>query len=660
MRVKGFTYASLIGISLLVLLAYPRKVYLEEAAGLPRTQVEQKGGEVIITFTWPEEVENYEVIKLESPPRLIVDLWGIKGPAEVKSLPELSPVFKAAQLREYRDRARLLLEFASQTVPRYRLAREKNSLVVAFQGQAVSAAAPSSVPAEASQARGMGPPPAQGEKLPEVVITRQPAIRLDPESEGVQTARAMPGRPFTGKKVTLDFKDADVRDVFRLIAEVSRLNIIMGEDVTGRVTVRMANVPWDQALDTVLKLHGLASQSIDGALRIAPRSTFQKEAEEQIKREAEAEGRRLVELARQRVEAQREALEAKRAARELEELLVRNIKLSYVDANDLAKQLEKLKSDRRGATITPSPKTNSILLRDLKENVDEMAAVIKQLDKPIPQVQIEARLVDVSSGFDRDLGIQWAAHAGNRAGTFALRGGQGIRLTPGKVDRPQSIQLPTMPPSASDPLVDGENLAINLPALLSESIEGFAIGSALGLTIGRIESLFQLDIRLSALESEDKVRVLSSPKVVTLDGRQALIRQGQRIPFQVQTESGPSTIFKDADLSLMVTPRITPEMTIFVKVEITRDAPGAVFEGGVSIDKNRAGTELLLQDGETVVIGGIVTSRQDRGLAAVPELHKIPILGWLFKKTSRSEASRELLVFITARIVELEKVVAGG
>ncbi|MEE8449940.1 MAG: secretin N-terminal domain-containing protein [Thermodesulfobacteriota bacterium] len=659
MRAKGFALALLIGIPVFVLLAYPRRVYLEEAVGLPRTQVEQRGDEVVITFTWPEEIKNYEVIKLESPPRLIVDLWGIKGPAEVKSLPGLSPAFKAVKLKEYKDRARLLLQFASPTVPRYRLAREKNRLVVAFRPPA-GATALAAAPAEASRARVMAHQPPQELKLPEIRLSGRRVAQLIPPAAGGVQAHATPGLPFTGEKITLNFKDADVRDVFRLIAEVSRLNIIMGEDVKGKVTVRMIDVPWDQALDTILKLHGLATQKMNGALRIAARSMFHKEAKDRIRKEAEAEAKRLAQLARERAEARREALESKRAARELEELVVENFKLSYLDADDLAKQLGKLKSDRRGASITSSAKTNSVLIRDLRENVDEMAVVIKQLDKPTPQVLIEARLVDVASGFGRDLGIQWSAHAGSRSGTFAIRGGQGVRLNPADLRTGQAIQLPTMPPNLNDELVDGQNLAINLPAFLDSGIEGFAIGSALGLTIGRIGDLLQLDVRLSALETKDKVRILSSPKVVTLDGREAEIRQGQRIPFQVQTESGPSTIFKDADLSLKVTPRITPENTIFLKVEITRDAPGRVFEGGVSIDKNRASTELLLKDGETVVIGGIVTSRRDKGMAAVPALHKIPILGWLFKRTTRSEASRELLVFITARIVALERVVSGG
>ena len=677
-------------LPLLLVLLFIGLSYAQEPV---RVDLEIGADKTVIALSSSEAIKGYELIKLDSPPRLIADIWGAT-PKETLSIPPEIDFIKKITLGEFKGRTRLILEFAGPEFPAYSASRQENRLLLTLQnppGAGRIAKAPK--PVARSEAPVAVPAPApepkkspQPQDIPEVKLE---ARELNPASEIVkpsgpalepqrdiskvitsttQVAKAeTPPRPeasqevvrptekvYTGEKISLVFEEADIRNVLRIIAEVSKLNIIAGEDVKGKISIRMLDVPWDQALETILKLYGLDMERVEDTIRIATAETLRKEREEKIKELEEEQRRRLEKEKRIREEALREQLEARRAERELEELIIRRVTINYTDVDELAKQLEKLKSDRPGAAIVPSAKDKSILIKDIEANVNEMLKLIKEIDIPTPQVLIEARIVQATASFARDIGVELAFRSSTRGGTFSIGGGLGIQAVGADVAEPPAFMLPPIPPAA--PAIIGSSIAVGFPAAV-----GPGVGGALGLTWGRVADIFQLNARLTAAETEGKVQILSSPKVITLDNKEAKIRQGAKIPFQVQTPTGPQTIFKNADLSLTITPRITPERTIFMTVEVTNDRPGPVVATGVgpqpSINTSRAITEILARNGETIVIGGIVITSEREAESGVPGLMKIPILGWLFKRRTvevNPPGTGELLVFITPTIISPE------
>jgi type IV pilus assembly protein PilQ len=425
---------------------------------------------------------------------------------------------------------------------------------------------------------------------------------------------------------------------------------VADQDVKGKVTLRMVNVPWGYVLQVVLRSNKLESQEVGNVIRVAPAGRFEEEQEaaEQLK---ELKVKTQEELERKaREQERRQALVDKKAALELEEFLVRNVPISYVDPDDLAKQLEQLKSEKPGASVTASVKTKSILIRDRKKNVDEMLKYIALVDVPTPQVAIEARIVEASTDLSKDIGIQWAGRFTRNEGTFSVGGGIGKRPITTPVGKDPAFLLATLPTGATELELSGQNVAVNFPAAV-----GPGVGGAFGVTFGRVGDPFSLDIRLSLLESDAKVRILSAPRVVTLDNKPAVIRTGTQIPFVIATTSGPVTTFEDVDLVLEVIPHITPQGTVRMELSLQNDQPLAEIPGiGPIIDQQRLKSEVLVNGGDTIVLGGIRVATDVRGLDAVPGLHKIPVLGWLFKnKFSRAQES-EILLFITPRIVGQE------
>ncbi|HEX9135858.1 MAG TPA: type IV pilus secretin PilQ, partial [Nitrospirota bacterium] len=449
-----------------------------------------------------------------------------------------------------------------------------------------------------------------------------------PPQQAVETAAAVPpvkeqqteaavatgtGK-FTGRKISLDLQDADLVNVMRLFAEVANLNVIVSPDVRGKVTVRMVNIPWDQAMDIILKMNGLGYALEDNILRIASVSALTKEAEEELR--------------------------SKEAKKKAEDLITRMVPINYATASAIEGTIKKSLSPR-GETVTDT-RTNTLIIKDIPRNVDEVVALIKLLDKPIPQIMIEARIVEASLNFSRQLGVQWG-------GNFKADAAHG---NPTGVTFPNSIGVTGGPTMGSVPSGNG-NFVVNMPAAAGAGTGGGAIG----FTFGSLSKALNLDLVLSALESTGEGKIISSPRVSALDNKEAKIEQGVSIPFSTTSAGGTQIQFIDAKLALTVTPHATPDKKIFMKITATKNAPDTSIlgaSGQPSIRKNEATTEILLADGETAVIGGILTTNKTVAYTKVPFFGDIPLIGWLFKTKTTSENKGELLIFITPRVVKQE------
>lgn len=465
-------------------------------------------------------------------------------------------------------------------------------------------------------------PASSASGAPPAVASAEGGGMAAPARWGFVTHESGERRRYVGQRISLDFKDADLANIFRIIAEVSNLNIITTEDVKGRVSIRLINVPWDQALDIVLRAKSLGVSQEGNVLRIAPLATLR--GEEKARLDAKKE-----------VEKLQATLEG----------VVETISVNYAKASDMKDKITGLLSE--GGKVQIDDRTNTIVIRDLRKNVEEAKALVASLDTPTPQVLIEARIVEVDTSFSRELGVQWGGSYENGVGNTRLAV-TGIQDSTGSFIPGQPLTN-TLPYSATSTPV---NYAVNLPASVG-------LGAGGGIGFGILRDNLRLDLSLSALEASGKGRVVSSPKVVTIDNREAVIEQGTQIPYSTVSASGTQTQFIDATLSLKVTPHITPEGSVIMKLEAKNDSQGDVGASGQpAINKKKATTEVLIRDGETAVIGGILQVTRKEDQAAVPWLSKIPILGYLFKKNTTSSTNRELLIFITPKILKMEPVQA--
>jgi type IV pilus assembly protein PilQ len=423
-----------------------------------------------------------------------------------------------------------------------------------------------------------------------------------------------PGR-YTGQPVSLDFQGADLRAVLRTFAEISGLNIVIDPTIQGTVDVALRDVPWDQALDIILRANRLG-YVVDGTIvRIAPLMALQAEQEER-----------------------RKLAEAQALSGELETVTK---SLSYARAEELRPLLTATVLSQRG-TIQTDARTNTLIITDLPERLARAQALLGTLDRPEPQVEIEARIVQTTREFSRILGVQWGfnARASQQLGnTLPLAFPNQGSIT-GRTGQAQGPPVP-------DPGADAANTVVNLAAP--------GATSALGLALGSVNGAVNLDVALSALERQGQGRLLSTPRVSTQNNVEAEITQGVQIPIQTVANNTVTVTFKDAALTLRVTPQITAADTVIMRISVENAAPD--FSRSVNnippIDTQRALTQVLVSNGETTVIGGIYVSREQAADDRTPGLHRIPLLGWLFKRETLSDESRELLIFITPRIVRL-------
>ncbi|WP_372875385.1 type IV pilus secretin PilQ [Pseudomonas sp.] len=414
---------------------------------------------------------------------------------------------------------------------------------------------------------------------------------------------------YTGEKLSLNFQDIDVRSVLQLIADFTDLNLVASDTVRGNITLRLQNVPWDQALDLVLKTKGLDKRKVGNVLLVAP-------ADEIAARE------------RQELESQKQIAELAPLRREL-------IQVNYAKASDMAKLFQSVtsaegRSDERGS-ITVDDRTNSIIAFQTQDRLDELRRIVAQLDIPVRQVMVEARIVEANVDYDKALGVEWrGVSVGDN--NFVVGGTNSLI-------------------KGTDPLEIQAGNFVDLGAA----------GASSGLNLGFITNNALLDLELSAMEKTGNGEVISQPKVVTADKETAKILKGSEVPYREASSSGAATTsFKQAALSLEVTPQITPDNRVIMEVKVTKDAPdfsnAAASQGVPAISKNEVNAKVLVADGETIVIGGVFTNTQSKSVDKVPFLGDIPYLGTLFRRDVVRDSKSELLIFLTPRIMNTQAV----
>jgi type IV pilus assembly protein PilQ len=429
---------------------------------------------------------------------------------------------------------------------------------------------------------------------------------LDPGAGGLEILNEgglVDGKSYVGRRISLDFKDVEVADVLRLIAEVSDLNVIAGDEVDGKITIRLVDVPWDQALDVVLLTKGLGFVRVGNVLRVAP--------SERLKQEEEAR------------------LQERRAKEKLEDLVVKLQPVNYAEVKSVSTMVKRLLTPR--GTVDVDKRTNTIIIKDIPSVIDEATALIKAIDTQTPQVLIEAKIVEARLDFSREIGATWAFGAQPFEGADAL-GGEDFLYH-------------------NDPQLTGFTDTFNNVAV-SNPITSVANG-LLDLGAFILDEQFNLELRLEAAESSGDGKVISSPRVVTLDNSEATIKQGVAIPFQTFENGDAQLEFIDAVLQLKVTPHITADRSIIMKVDVQRNAPEVTPNptGSPSIAKNEAKTETLVKDGQTLVIGGIYVIDKSENTGGVPYFNRIPVLGAAFRNREVRDRRNELLIFLTPRVV---------
>jgi type IV pilus assembly protein PilQ len=449
--------------------------------------------------------------------------------------------------------------------------------------------------------------PAEGGAVPAALgdLSGEEAIGM------LQEGGMLHSKRYTGRRISLDFKDVEIADVLRLIADVSELNIIAGDEVKGEVTIRLVDVPWDQALDVILLTKGLGFVRVNNVLRIAPADVLK----------AEEEAR----------------LQERRAKEKLEDLVVKLQPVNYGNVKEIAKMVSKLLSAR--GTVDVDGRTNTLIIKDINSVIDEATALVKAIDTQTPQVLIESKIVEANLDFSRELGSVWAFGTqplvdgfDESSGDRQDLGGNDFRLHDNSLlglgDSFNNV-------SVANPITSVANGLLDLGAFL-------------------LDEKLNIELQLQAAESNGEGKVISSPRVVTLDNRRATIEQGLSIPFQTFENGDAKLEFIDAVLKLDVTPHITADRSIIMKVEVQRNAPDDSVQtptGSPAIAKNEATTETLVKDGQTLVIGGIYVVRKSERSSGVPYFNKIPILGNAFKNKESRDIRQELLVFVTPRIV---------
>jgi type IV pilus assembly protein PilQ len=587
------------------------------------TGVSSVGGSVTVRLDG--QVARFEVVELVNPPRLALDLAGVsrapRGPVKLRG------AFLQARFGRESDRVRVVLDAAGE-LPKIEVKRVAGGIAVlprqparaeAPRAKPVLAAAPAAAPPaprDPAAARIAAAPAA--EEAP-VVITDAAGRRAEPaaagfaaEAPGLALTGAPQAKAYTGRRITLEFHDIEIRNLLRLIADVSKRNIVVADDVTGRVTVALRNVPWDQALELVLKTKGLDKEELGNVIRVAKFEDIAKEQEARAKAAA--------------------------ARAPLIPLKVRLIPVNFARASDMSARVKDVLSER--GTVTVDDRTNVLIVKDVQEALARAEGLVRNLDTEIPQVRIESRIVEASSNFQKQIGVQWGGNA-----SMAPATGNPIPvLFPNVAGATGGVGGGPTTGTAASP-----NYAVNLPAAV-----GQGAGGALGFVFGSAGGAFNLNLRISALENSGVVKTISAPSVSTVDNKEATIGQGLSIPFSQVSAAGVNTIFIEAKLELKVTPHVSADGSILMKIKVTNNAPNPQLTGAngqPSISKREAETEALVRDGETTVIGGIYTRQTSARSADVPLLARIPILGFFFRSKTDIDDHTELLIFITPRIL---------
>ena len=570
----------------------------------------------------------HEVTRLDER-RLMIDIPGVASAIRKPVISVNHQMLKQVRLGYHADRVRVVLDLAGSAV--YSVEPQgANLLIVTIREGAVkdrgantdlyrsepvktiNSENPIMLPVRADASSRVAPlAMATVRRSSTKFYVRPVQMTTEPENSG---EKALPKEDlvvgetrYVGRRISLDFQQADISNVLRLIAEVSGFNVVVGEGVKSKVTMKLVSVPWDQALDMILKMNGLGKIRQSNILWIDSLANISKQ---------------------QMDEAQ--AIDAKVRA---EALVERVFYIRNLQAQELMTSLRQYLSPR--GLMQMSQGSNALIVRDTETQIGVFKQLLDGLDLEVPQVQIEARIVQADTTYSRSLGVQWGIQNVNQLGSS-------FGVANFKSGTTGAFGAQT------------SNFLVNLPA----TVGGLASTPGVGFTIGRTDGAL-LDMRLSAGELLGLSKVIASPKVTTLDKREAKISQGESIPFQTTSLQGTQTTFVDANLELNVTPQITsrdPKETgklIMMKVRATRNAVGARSNpAGPSIDRREANTQVNIRDGETMVIGGVFIDTQSNNVIGIPYLSRVPVLGWLFKQKTENVAKQELLIFLTPNIVK--------
>ena len=591
----------------------------------------------------------YHDFVLGGPDRLVVDFQDVTARASVRSLAVGEEPVRKVRLGQFSAAApkvaRLVLDLSHKAA--YRIIDGTDGVRIVFGDAAqVAAVAGPSSHAPLAAMRPLEPEPAAERAVKPVAIAASAPgprpVALEPlalpEPQAAVPAPAEPAEPQNigtacgrtgdlGTPISLDFKDGDLADIFRLFADLSGLNVVVNPGVTGKVTLKLNEVPWGRALELILKTHGLGCVLEDNVIRIAPMAALQKEEEDR-----------------------RKLQEQKQLAGDLADYTKR---ISYAKADTLSEVLKKAGALSQRGQINVDMRTNTLIIRDLPSFIDKARGLIAELDTATPQVEIEARIIVTNRNFTRDIGIQWGfgAEASTRYGnTTNYSFPNSIILNGGAVPTSLGIPADQLGPGglSSGAGVGNANrgYAVNLPAS--------SFNSGIGISMGNILGSFNLDVALTALERQGRGRLLSTPKVTTQNNKVAEIKQGVQIPIQTLANNTVTVQFKDAVLTLKVTPQITDAGTVILDLEIENNSPDYAnrVNGIPPINTQSAKTMVLVKDGQTAVVGGIYQSAETTTQSQTPFFSKIPVLGYLFKQKAVDSRNNELLLFITPRIVK--------
>jgi type IV pilus assembly protein PilQ len=444
-------------------------------------------------------------------------------------------------------------------------------------------------------------------------------VEVKPQLE--DASRIARGSGYTGEKLSLNFQNVEVRAVLQVIADFTGLNIVTSDTVGGNLTLRLKDVPWDQALDIILRAKGLDMRKTGNVVWIAPRD----------------------ELATR----EKLALEAQQQITDLEPTRTESFQLNYQKGADLQKLLadpQQRVLSKRGSAVV-DPRTNTIFVQDTPTRLEEVRRLIRKVDVPVRQVMIESRIVEASDNFGRNLGVRLGYH--DLTGQGLKAGSQNnttVRALPGGqiTDPGFHTGQVTAPPFT-------DSLSVNLPV---PGLAGANPG-AFSLVLFRENSAKFLNLELTALQADGKGKIISSPRVITADQVEAIIEQGTEIPYQQATSSGATSVaFKKATLSLKVKPQVTPDDNVIMNLNVHKDSVGQNTLAGPSIDTKQIVTEVLVENGGTVVIGGIYQQTENNQTNKIPVLGDLPFIGWMFKQNLRTDNRNELLIFITPRILK--------
>ena len=573
--------------------------------------LEIRSDDVGIIIVADDTISTYNTMQLADPTRLVIDIPGVKDGLAKKTYNLHSSIEDKVKVGQHPGKVRFAIYFKGK-MPVFNIQKDNHKLLVGWDG-----AAPAVKPAIAAAGRTEGAKEATAEK-PEMAATAAGrAVEAEEEMEEEKE------KVYTGQRISLDFKDADVRNILRLIADVSGLNIIVSDNVKGKVTIKLDNVPWDEVLSIILETNNLGKIWSKSVLRIETQENIRRISDDQYK-----------------------ALKSREKVADLQTVVTDII---YRDAKDVAKLLQEEKelSSERGI-ITVDPNLNRLVITDTPEKIAMVKERISRYDdRTVRQVFIEAKIVQSIPTYTKEIGIQWGgpySTTGQGGDTvYGIAGASGVKFEREEVTDPVSGLTTELVNVLGGPL-------INLPAAVG-------LGAGGGIGFGILRDNLELTATLTALEKDEKVKIISNPRVLSIDKNEALIKQGVALPYLKLSEEGvTSTEFKDAVLELKVTPTILSEKIIKIELRVKKDQKSAQTGAGgePGIDVREAQTVLMVESGRTVVIGGIYEESTNIIRSGVPFFSDIPGLGRMFRNDFNKKELTELLIFVTTTIVPRE------